>query len=217
MLASGRDARHSSKTNLWACRGLGSSRHAPSSHFLPAGQPYISTRRGLSAGDLGRITGYLQIAADGRADPQLDLYGALADRIGRRPCCVAGLLLVRGGGGALPFAGNAAVLVAPRVLFASASPPLHVTMSAITADYVRDRTRGRAYGWLGLFSGIGAVIAVLVLVRLPSMLEQGGMEPIAAARDRLPDRRRAGSWSAPWHCASRFTELGRDRDAQGCR
>ncbi|MEV4064188.1 MFS transporter [Nonomuraea dietziae] len=171
-----------SKTNLWACMGLGFLGTTVIT-FLPAGQPYILNEvLGLSAGDLGRITGYLQIAAEVALILSLTWYGALADRIGRRPVAVAGLLLCAAGAALYPFAGNAAVLVALRVLFALGIAALHVTMSAITADYVRDRTRGRAYGWLGLFSGIGAVIAVLVLVRLPSMLEKGGMEPIAAAR-----------------------------------
>ncbi|MEU6998868.1 MFS transporter [Nonomuraea sp. NPDC046570] len=171
-----------SKTNLWACMGLGFAGTAVIT-FLPAGQPYIlSEVLGLSSDDLGRTTGYLQIAAEIALILSLTWYGALADRIGRRPIAVAGLLLCALGAALYPFAGNTGVLIALRVVFALGIAALHITMSAITADYVRDPARGRAYGWLGLFSGIGAVIAVLVLVRLPSMLETSGMAPTAAAR-----------------------------------
>ncbi|MEU1389130.1 MULTISPECIES: MFS transporter [unclassified Nonomuraea] len=171
-----------SRTNLWACMGLGLLGTAVIT-FLPAAQPYLLTDAlGLSGDDLGRTTGYLQVAAEAALILSLAWYGALADRIGRRPVAVAGLLLCALGAALYPFAGNVAVLVALRVVFALGIAALNVTMSAITADYVRDRARGKAYGWLGLFSGIGAVIAVLVLVRLPNMLEDGGMAPATAAR-----------------------------------
>ncbi|NUR93208.1 MAG: MFS transporter [Nonomuraea sp.] len=171
-----------SRTNLWACMGLGLLGTAVIT-FLPAGQPYLLTEAlGLSGDDLGRTTGYLQIAAEAALILSLAWYGALADRLGRRPVAIAGLLLCAAGAALYPFAGNVAVLIVLRVLFALGIAALNVTMSAITADYVRDHARGKAYGWLGLFSGIGAVIAVLVLVRLPNMLENGGMEPTTAAR-----------------------------------
>ncbi|MGW2157906.1 MFS transporter [Nonomuraea sp. NPDC001699] len=171
-----------SRTNLWACMGLGLLGTAVIT-FLPAAQPYLLTDAlGLSGDELGRTTGYLQIAAEAALILSLVWYGALADRIGRRPVAVAGLLLCAVGAALYPFAGNVVVLVALRVVFALGIAALNVTMSAITADYVRDHARGKAYGWLGLFSGIGAVIAVLVLVRLPNMLENGGMEAATAAR-----------------------------------
>ncbi|MEV4372410.1 MFS transporter [Nonomuraea sp. NPDC049637] len=171
-----------SRTNLWACMGLGLLGTAVIT-FLPAAQPYLLTDAlGLSGDDLGRTTGYLQVAAEAALILSLAWYGALADRIGRRPVAVAGLLLCALGAALYPFAGNVAVLVALRVVFALGIAALNVTMSAITADYVRDRARGKAYGWLGLFSGIGAVVAVLVLVRLPNMLEGGGMAPATAAK-----------------------------------
>ncbi|MFI6319622.1 MFS transporter [Nonomuraea sp. NPDC050556] len=171
-----------SKTNLWACMGLGFLGTAVIT-FLPAGQPYIlSEVLGLSSDELGRTTGTLQIAAEVALILSLLWYGALADRIGRRPIAVAGLVLCAVGAALYPFAGNTVVLIALRVVFALGIAALHVTMSAITADYVRDPARGKAYGWLGLFSGVGAMIAVLVLVRLPNMLEKGGMDPTAAAR-----------------------------------
>ncbi|MFI6924535.1 MFS transporter [Nonomuraea spiralis] len=171
-----------SRTNLWACMGLGLLGTAAIT-FLPAAQPYLLTDAlGLSGDELGRTTGYLQVAAEVALILSLVWYGALADRVGRRPVAVAGLLLCAVGAALYPFAGNVAVLVVLRVVFALGIAALNVTMSAITADYVRDHARGKAYGWLGLFSGIGAVIAVLVLVRLPNMLENGGMAPATAAK-----------------------------------
>ncbi|MFI6604717.1 MFS transporter [Nonomuraea sp. NPDC050536] len=171
-----------SRTNLWACMGLGLLGTAVIT-FLPAGQPYVLGEvLRLSGDELGRATGYLQVAAEVGLILSLAWYGALADRIGRRPVAIAGLLLCALGAALYPFAGNVVVLVALRIVFALGIAALNVTMSAITADYVLDRARGKAYGWLGLFSGIGAVVAVLVLVRLPSMLEKGGMDPTTAAR-----------------------------------
>ncbi|NUR88259.1 MAG: MFS transporter [Nonomuraea sp.] len=169
-----------SRANLWACMGLGMLATAVIT-FLPAGQPYVLSEV-LEVGDLGRTTGYLQVAAEVGLILSLTWYGALADRIGRRPVAIAGLLLCAAGAALYPFAGNTGVLIALRILFAFGIGALNVTMAAVTADYVRDPARGKAYGWLGFFSGVGAMIAVLVLVRLPDMLAKGGMDPAAAAR-----------------------------------
>lgn len=171
-----------SKTNLWSSLALGLLGTGVIT-FLPAAQPYILTEiLGLPEDARGQATGSLQIAAEVALILSLAWYGALTDRIGRRPVAVAGLALCAVGVGLYPFAGNVAVLVALRVVFALGIAALHVTMSAIAVDYVRDSSRGKSYGMLGLFSGIGAVISVLILVRLPGNLERGGMDPVAAAR-----------------------------------
>ncbi|WP_084957969.1 MFS transporter [Thermoactinospora rubra] len=170
------------KGNLWSGFTLGLLGTSVIT-FLPAAQPYVLTEiLGLAADTQGRVTGHLQIAAEVGLIASLAWYGALSDRVGRRAVAVAGLALCALGAALYPYAGGEAVLIALRVLFALGIAALHVTMSAIVVDYVRDHSRGKSYGLLGLFSGIGAVVSVLVLVRLPTVLERGGMSPEAAGR-----------------------------------
>ncbi|GIH97480.1 MFS transporter [Planobispora siamensis] len=151
--------------------------------FLPAAQPYIlSGVLGVPAHDQGKVVGLLGVAAEITMIASLAWYGALADRYGRRPIAVAGFALCALGTALFPFADSTAVLVALRVVFALGVAALNGMLSTIAADYVRDGSRGRSYGLVGLFSGLGAMVAVLALVRLPQILESGGTAPVTAAR-----------------------------------
>ncbi|MBG0823728.1 MFS transporter [Planomonospora sp. ID91781] len=151
--------------------------------FLPAAQPYIlSGVLGVPAYDQGKAVGLLGVAAEIAMIASLAWYGALADRYGRRPIAVAGFVLCALGTALFPFADSTAVLVALRVVFALGVAALNGMLSTVAADYVRDGSRGRSYGFVGLFSGLGAMVAVLALVRLPQILESGGTAPVTAAR-----------------------------------
>ncbi|MGV9595877.1 MFS transporter [Streptosporangium sandarakinum] len=151
--------------------------------FLPAAQPYVLKGvLGVAEDDTGKIVGLLGSAAEIAMIASLAWYGALADRFGRRPIVVIGFTLCALGAGLFPFAGNTGVLVALRVVFALGVAALNGMLSTLAIDYVRDRSRGKSYGLVGLFSGLGAMVAVLALVRLPQALEEGGAEPVTAAR-----------------------------------
>ncbi|MBG0828312.1 MFS transporter [Planomonospora sp. ID67723] len=168
--------------NMWACLSMAFAATAVIS-FLPAAQPYIlSGVLGVAKGDQGKIVGLLGVAAEIAMIASLAWYGALADRYGRRPVVLAGFVLCALGAALFPFAGNTTVLVALRVVFALGVAALSGMLSTVAIDYVRDSSRGRSYGLIGLFSGLGAMVAVLALVRLPKILEDGGTAPVTAAR-----------------------------------
>ncbi|GGS45781.1 MFS transporter [Planobispora rosea] len=168
--------------NMWTCLSMAFAATAVIS-FLPATQPYIlSGVLGVAEEDQGKIVGLLGIAAEIAMIASLAWYGALADRYGRRPIVVAGFTLCALGVALFPFAGNTTVLVALRVVFALGVAALSGMLSTVAVDYVRDSSRGRSYGLVGLFSGLGAMVAVLALVRLPKVLEDGGTAPVTAAR-----------------------------------
>ncbi|SDG53725.1 Predicted arabinose efflux permease, MFS family [Sinosporangium album] len=151
--------------------------------FIPSAQPFILTEvLGMPSEEKGRMVGLLGVAAEIAMIASLAWYGALADRYGRRPVVLAGFTLCALGVALFPFAGNDTVLVALRVVFALGVAALTTMLSTVAIDYVRDRSRGKSYGLIGVLSGLGALVAVLGLVRIPQSLEAGGMSPVTAAR-----------------------------------
>ncbi|MEU7900023.1 MFS transporter [Nonomuraea sp. NPDC049152] len=167
-----------SKTNMWACWSLGLTATMVIS-FLPTATPYLlGGVLGVPSQAQGRVVGLLGLAAELTMILTLAWYGALADRYGRRPVVIAGFVLCALGAALFPFAGDTAVLV----VFALGAAALGGMFATIAVDYAREDSRGRSYGVLGVFCGIGGLLAVLVLARLPGTFESGGMSPAAAAQ-----------------------------------
>ncbi|WP_214410987.1 MFS transporter [Sphaerisporangium fuscum] len=170
------------RANMWALLSMAIASTAVIS-FLPSTQPHIlTTILGVPQSAQGRAVGLLGSAAEVAMILSLAWYGALADRFGRRMIVVAGFALCAVGTALFPFAGSTAVLVALRVIFALGVAALNAMLSTIAIDYVRTRSRGKSYGLTGFFGGLGALVAVLVLVRLPRTLEGRGLAPVAATR-----------------------------------
>ncbi|MFE3455234.1 MFS transporter [Nonomuraea sp. NPDC059194] len=171
-----------SRTNLWACWSLGLTATMVIS-FLPTATPYLlGGVLEVPSQAQGRVVGLLGLAAELTMILSLAWYGALADRYGRRPVVIAGFVLCALGTALFPFAGDTTVLVALRVVFALGAAALGGMFATIAVDYAREDSRGRSYGVLGVFCGLGGLLAVLVLARLPRTFESGGMSPASAAR-----------------------------------
>ncbi|MFG3440286.1 MFS transporter [Nonomuraea sp. NPDC047897] len=168
--------------NMWALLSFATAGTAVVS-FLPSTQPHIlTTILGVPESAQGTVVGLLGFTAELAMIISLAWYGALSDRFGRRLVVIAGLLLCAVGVALFPFAGNTAVLVALRVVFGLGVAALNAMMSTIAIDYVRTRSRGKSYGLIGVFGGLGALVAVLVLVRLPRTMEAQGLDAVAATR-----------------------------------
>ncbi|WP_436775813.1 MFS transporter, partial [Yinghuangia sp. YIM S09857] len=144
--------------------------------FVPAVTPYLLTELlGYSEDDRGSVIGWLNVAAEIVLLSTMAMYGALADRVGRRPVMVAGFVVCAVGLVLMPFAGHVGVLVVFRVVFAFGAAALTGMLSTVIADYAAPAFRGRASGLNGIMNGLGAVCSVLLLVRLPAGLEKAGL------------------------------------------
>jgi MFS family permease len=103
---------------------------------------YLVRERGFLPAQAGRIMA-LYGAGMTISGP---LGGLLADRIGRRPTMLAGLLLGATAVGGLAFARDPVVLAALAFLCAAAGEVYRPAMGAVVADVVPPADRGRAYG-----------------------------------------------------------------------
>jgi N-succinyldiaminopimelate aminotransferase len=110
------------------------------------------------------------------------LAGAWSDRLGRRPIVVMGYALMGVGIAITPFVGSVLPFYAARGLAAVGIAMITVMITAVVTDYVRNETRGKANGILGLCNGVGAVLTFFVLLRIPDALQNSGMEQTQALR-----------------------------------
>jgi MFS family permease len=150
--------------------------------FVAAAQSALLELLGVPDDDQGAVSGHLGVAAELVLLLAVGVYGSLSDRVGRRPVFVLGFLVVALGLVLSPFAGSTLVLGAFRVVFALGAAAVTAMVSTVLSDFARDRDRGKAAGLLGVMNGLGAVLTVFVLVRLPAAFEGAGLGELAATR-----------------------------------
>jgi MFS family permease len=109
----------------------------------------------------------------------LGVMGALADRYGRKPVYVFGLLTTAIGFSLYPHADSIAELVAYRIIIAFGSAAMIGMMVTVIADYSRNSTRGKANGLQGVVATLGAFLPPM-LGALPRVFVGQGFDELAA-------------------------------------
>ena len=149
--------------------------------FVPQMQPYLLTEfLGIPEGEQGVISGNLSFWGEVVIIAMVGVWGTLSDRIGRRPVMVMGYLIMSAGVFAYPQAETYETLLLVRLAFATGVAAYSVMLVTLIADYVGDDSRGRASGLMGFFSGVGALITVMLVLRLPKMFQDAGQTPTEA-------------------------------------
>ncbi|WP_200821299.1 MFS transporter [Oceanicoccus sp. KOV_DT_Chl] len=133
------------------------------------------SERGTIAGDLAFWTEITQILL-------FSLIGVAADRIGRRPIFVAGLLAFGLGYFLYPFAESLQELTAYRVIYAAGLALSTGMLATVSADYPQNISRGKMIAFVGMLNGLGVVLLNSVFGRLPSWFVDAGVDPIMAGR-----------------------------------
>ena len=153
------------------------------STFVPQAQPFILTEvLKIPQSAQGEISGYLGFAATLMGLLLSGVWGTLSDKTGRRTVYAIGLILSAVGIFIFPLAGTIVALFLARMIFASGSNASNTMSNALLADYIDNKDRGKAFGITASFGGIGALLTVFFFLRLPAMLENGGMATQNAGR-----------------------------------
>lgn len=149
--------------------------------FIPQMQPYLLTEfLKIPESEQGVVSGNLSFWGEVVIIVMSGVWGTLSDRIGRRPVMALGYLIMAAGVFVYPRAQTYEELLLARLAFAAGAAAYSVMLVTLIADYVSDDSRGKATGLMGVFNGVGALITVLLLLRLPKMFQDAGHTPIEA-------------------------------------
>lgn len=144
--------------------------------FINLIQPFLLTNfLGIPVEQHGLVTGGLTFWEETVGLVCIALAGVLSDKFGRRLVFVLGFAIVGLGFVLFPLAQDLRELLAYRVVFSVGSVFVIGMLSAVIADYVLNRDRGKANGLVGVMNGVGAMVAVFILVQIPGWLMAQGM------------------------------------------
>ena len=151
------------------------------STFVPQMQPYLLTEfLHIPESKQGVISGNLSFWGEVVIVALVGFWGSLSDKIGRRPIMALGYAIMTIGLLLYPRATSYEGLMLARIMFAAGVAAYSVIIVTLIADYVADDSRGKASGMLGFFNGVGALITVMLLLRMPSWFQSAGHNPIDA-------------------------------------
>lgn len=154
--------------------------------FVSFIQPYLLNANLRIAEDAqGRALGLLGFSNEIVSLLLVAPFGALADKIGRRPVYALGFIWLAAGFFLYPLARTFPQLLACALFFSVGVAAVGTMLATVLADTPKDESRGLLVGITGFCQGLGATLAVLVLGRVPQRLAADGMDAVAAGRVTL--------------------------------
>ena len=142
-------------------------------------QPGLLQVMEIDPGRQAMLTGNLSAMQELILIGLMGVMGVLADRYGRKPVYIFGLLATAAGFTFYPFANSVAELVIYRIIVALGSAAMIGMMVTVIADYSRNSTRGKANGLQGMIATLGAFLPPL-LGALPRLFVGQGFDELAA-------------------------------------
>mgnify|MGYP001584419806 CR=1 FL=1 len=149
--------------------------------FLPQMQAYLLTEFLHEPMEThGRISGMLNFWQEIVIIAMCAVVGPLSDTWGRKPLIASGFLIMALSLFLHPQSSSVGELLAYRCIFGVGVACVTVLAVTLLADYVHDKSRGKAAGLQGVMNGLGAVVAVFLLLRLPAMFQREGATAVEA-------------------------------------
>lgn len=151
--------------------------------YLPALTPFVlKVNLALPTGQQGAATGNLQSWQEIVILALVGIWGAMSDRVGRRPIYVLGFLLVAGAYVLYPLAHSMPELTLYRLVFGCAVAALGAMLATVLADYPAESSRGKLTGIAFFLNALGSVIFLVGLTQLPRIFAASGIDELAAGR-----------------------------------
>jgi MFS family permease len=151
--------------------------------FLNFQQPYVlEVMLGIPESEHGRVIAKMGLVHELVLISLVGPFGALADRIGRRPVLAFGYLMITAGYMAYPFATSVLMLTAFRAIFAVGAAAVICTFTTVLTDYPQEMSRGKLVALGSVLNAIGLAILAGIGGQVISWLTQAGYDPVVAGR-----------------------------------
>ena len=149
--------------------------------FIPTTQPFLLNEvMRIPATEQGVVSGNLNFWGEIVIILTVGLLGSLSDKIGRRTVTAASFVVMSAGIVLYGLATDTTDLLIARCVYCVGIAGASTMMITIMADYATNQSRGKATGFLGVMNGLGAMVSVLLLVRLPEVFQGRGLDAAAA-------------------------------------
>lgn len=146
-------------------------------------QGYVLTEHlNIPRGQQGRISGDLSFWVEVVALLLFTPVGVLADRIGRRPVYIGGIIITGLGYGLVPFATSVAELLLFRLVIAIGAVAVAGTLATLTNDYPMENSRGKMIGITSMVNILGTIFMSVGIARIPSIVAERGIDPVAGGK-----------------------------------
>jgi len=146
-------------------------------------QGYLLTEHlHIPRGQQGTVSGEISFWVEIVAILLFSPFGVLADRIGRRPVYIMGMVFISVGYALAPFATTANELLAFRLIFAIGMAAVAGTMATLTSDYPREDSRGKMVGITSMFNTLGTIFIAGFVARIPALLGAEGVDPVTGGK-----------------------------------
>ncbi len=146
-------------------------------------QAYILTEHlNIPRNQQGTVSGDLSFWVEVVAIFLFTPVGVLADRIGRRPVYVGGIIIMGFGYGLVPFATSVPELMLFRLVITVGMVAVAGTLATLTNDYPMENSRGKLIGLTSMANILGTILMSVGIARIPSILAEWGVDPISAGK-----------------------------------
>ena len=140
-------------------------------------QPYVLTETlNIPASEQGTISGNLGTWQEIIILLLINPCGWIADRIGRRPVMIFGIVVCGLGYGMYPYAETVAELTAYRLFFAVGAAALAAIIAVVANDYPHEKSRGKLIGFGNVMNGLGVLFMTAAVAQIPDILTGRGVE-----------------------------------------
>jgi MFS family permease len=151
--------------------------------FLNFQQPYVlKNMLGIPEEDTGKVIAQMALIHEVVLIAMVSPFGALADRIGRRPILAIGYLFAAAGYMAYPFATTVFMLTAFRGIFAIGAAAIICTFTTVLTDYPQERSRAKLVALGSVLNAIGLALLAGIGGQTINWLIEAGYDPVTAGR-----------------------------------